>query len=109
MLNGIVFPLIGFELLSPLMAFFILLRQYYFYSKIKIDIGEQLPYRAELGLIPLQYKIMHLHGLSKLVVFIAIVLTLVLSQMLVGYLIGLDFDAIVKAFTHSHGFVFSWY
>lgn len=103
------FSMVGFKLLSPFIAFFILLRQYYFYTKEKIDLEDQLPYRVELGLIPLPYKIVLAHGLIKLLIYSVMVVAVLVMQMALGCFIGLDIDAIVKVFTHSSGFVFSRY
>ncbi|MCW3083049.1 MAG: hypothetical protein JWP12_415 [Bacteroidetes bacterium] len=107
LLMGIVFPWAGFELLCPLVAFFMLIRELYFYNRVNLDMDELLPYRRELGVEPVQYKLFQQPLPVRLFVYAAIVVVLVIVQVLLGYAIGLQPDSIIKAFTQSVGFVFS--
>ncbi len=107
MLMGIIFPWAGFELLCPLIAFFMLIRELYFYNQVKLDMEELLPYRRELGFEPVQYKLFQQPLTARLFVYGAIVVVLVIAQVLLGYAVGLQPDSIIRAFTQSVGFTFS--
>jgi hypothetical protein len=104
---GIIFPFAGFELLSPVVAFFILLREFYFLNKVELDLPELLPYRAELGFIPLPYQILKQPLSKRLLVYGLLMILLLLVEVLLAFGVGQDIDSILKAFTHSVGFIFS--
>ncbi len=104
---GLIYPILGFELLSPVFALFILIREFYFYNKTEFNYDDALPYRKELGLVPIPFKIIQAPVVTRLVVYGAMLFPLIIIQMLFAYGCGQDIDAIVKAFTHSVGFVFS--
>ncbi len=104
---GIIYPWLGFELLSPLIALLFLIREIYFYNKVTIDFSEQLPYRNELGFIPLSYQLFKLPLFKRFVIYIIPAFALLLIQVLIAYGCGQDIDALVKVFTHSQGFIFS--
>ncbi|MBA3971446.1 MAG: hypothetical protein H0X46_04770 [Bacteroidetes bacterium] len=105
--NGIMFPVLGFELLSPLIAFVLLLREFYFFNRMEINLNELLPYRKELGFIPLPFQVMQLPGFTRALVYGALLVPFVALHVLLAYGCGQDIDALIKAFTHSHGFIFS--
>jgi len=104
---GIIFPFAGFELLSPLVALFILLREFYFLNKMELNLPELLPYRAELGFIPFPYLLLKQPMYKRIMVYSALMVLLVITEALVTYGLGQDIDSTVKAFTHSVGFIFS--
>lgn len=104
---GIIYPFLGFELLSPVFALLLLSREFYFYNKTEFNYDDALPYRQELGFIPLPFKIIQAPIVSRLVIYGVLLIPLIILQMLFAYGCGQDIDAIVKAFTHSVGFVFS--
>ncbi len=104
---GIIYPIMGFELLSPIFAVFLLAREFYFYTKIEINYDDALPYREELGFIPLPFRILRAPFVPRLVIYGGLLIILVIVQMLFAYGCGQDIDSIVKAFTHSVGFIFS--
>ncbi len=104
---GIVNPILGFELLSPVFALFILGREFYFYNKTVFNYDDAMPYRHELGFIPIPVKIIQAPFIPRMVIYGGMLIVLVIIQMLFAYGCGQDPDAIIKAFTHSQGFVFS--
>lgn len=104
---GIIFPFLGFELLSPVVAFFVLLREFYFLNKLELDLPELLPYRAELGFIPFPYLLLKQPLYKRILAYSLLMLLMVIMESLVTFGLGQDMDSIVKAFTHSVGFIFS--
>lgn len=104
---GIIYPMFGFELLAPLIAFFMLLREFTFYNRVRLDLSELLPYRAELGFIPLAHQAWRLPLTKRMTLYTALVIMFLASQSLFVYLLGADIDSLVKAYSHSHGFIFS--
>ncbi|MCW3102023.1 MAG: hypothetical protein JWO09_463 [Bacteroidetes bacterium] len=104
---GIVFPFQGFELLCPLVAFFLLLREFYFYNQTAAVPAELLPYREELGFIPLPLQVVQLPLLPRLAVYSALLAIAVALQVALLYSLGQDADSIIKAFRESSGFIFS--
>lgn len=104
---GLMYPFMGFELLSPFFALLILSREFYLYNKTKFNYDDALPYRQELGFIPIPIRIIEAPFVSRFVIYGAILIPVIIVQMLLAYGCGQDMDAIVKAFTHSIGFVFS--
>lgn len=102
---GMVFPWMGFELLSPLVALFLLFRQLYFYNKIETE--ALLPYREELGMVPLTVALFRQPLIVRLFVYGIFVIAFVALQMAACYALGLQPDSIVRAFTESRGFTFS--
>lgn len=105
---GIIYPFMGFELLSPVFALFLLIREFYFYNKTEFNYDDALPYRQELGFVPIPFKIIQAPVFTRIVIYGAMLIPLVVVQMLFAYGCGQDIDSIVKAFTHSVGFVFSY-
>lgn len=105
---GIIYPIYGFELLSPVFALFLLIREFYFYNKTEFNYDDALPYRQELGFVPIPFKIIQAPVFTRIVIYGAMLIPLVVVQMLFAYGCGQDIDSIVKAFTHSVGFVFSY-
>lgn len=104
---GIIYPFMGFELLSPFFALLILSREFYLYNKTKFNYDDALPYRQELGFVPVPFKIIQAPLITRLVIYGGLLIPVIILQMLLAYGCGQDIDAIVKAFTHSVGFVFS--
>lgn len=104
---GIIYPWAGFELLSPLVALFLLIREFYFYNKVDLDFSELLPYREELDLLPLPIKILKTHFVKRIFIYGFLLIPFLFVQVLIAYGFGQDIDSIVKAYTHSVGFVFS--
>lgn len=105
-LMGIVFPFQGFELLCPLVAFFLLIRELYFYSQTAFS-AELLPYREQLGFIPLPLKIIQLPVLQRIIAYTGLLAVALLLQIAVAYAFGQEPGSIIKAFTNSTGFIFS--
>jgi uncharacterized protein DUF6688 len=105
--NGIMFPALGFELLSPLIAFVLLLREFYFYNRMEVDLDELLPYRKELGFVPLPLQIIQQPLSYRLLIYGGLLIPVVILQVLMAFGCGQDIDALIKAYTHSHGFIFS--
>jgi hypothetical protein len=103
---GLLFPLAGFELLAPLIALFLLIREFYFYNKL-VSIPELLPYREELGFVPLPFKILEMPLLPRTCIYTSLLVCALGLQIGFGYAFGQDIDGIVKAFTESTGFIFS--
>ncbi|MCW3071423.1 MAG: hypothetical protein JWO44_1313 [Bacteroidetes bacterium] len=104
---GIIFPFEGFELLCPLVAFFLLIREFYFYNKTESISAELLPYREMLGFIPLPLKIIQLSMPKRIVVYSGLLVIAIALQVAFLYAFGQDADSIVKAFRESSGFIFS--
>lgn len=104
---GIIYPFFGFELLSPIIALLFLLKEFNFYNRIIFDLDELLPYRAQLGFIPLPIKIMQLPALPRIAVYLTGVVMLLFLEIMIASFFGQDYDSIIKAFTHSVGFIFS--
>jgi hypothetical protein len=104
---GVIYPLLGFELVSPLIALLLLIKQFYFYTKVQFDYSEQLPYRNELGFVPVPVKIMESPAFTRFVVFAALVIPMILAQVAFAYGCGQDANALLEAFRDSHGFIFS--
>ena len=105
--NGIMYPVLGFELLSPFISFLLLFREFYFYNKTELDLEELLPYREELGFIPLPLQILKQSIPKRLLIFSLLLIPVIALHILLAYGCGQDLDALVKAFTHSRGFIFS--
>ncbi|MFL5763075.1 MAG: DUF6688 family protein [Bacteroidia bacterium] len=104
---GVFYPMLGFELLSPLIALFLLSKQLYFYTRKKFDYSELLPYRTELGFVPVPVKIMESPASARFVVFTALVVLMIAVQVFFDYGCGHDPTSVIKAYTESHGFIFS--
>ncbi|MBL0329440.1 MAG: hypothetical protein IPP64_08505 [Bacteroidetes bacterium] len=104
---GMMYPFMGFELLSPLFALLILSREFYVYNKKEFDLEDALPYRQEFGMIPIPLKILQTPFLQRIVIYLILLLPFVFLQMLLTFGCGQELDAILKAFTDSVGFVFS--
>lgn len=104
---GIIYPFMGFELLSPFFALLILSREFYLFNKKEFNHDDALPYRQELGFVPIPFKIIQAPFFNRLIIYSALLIPVILIQMVLTYGFGQDIDAIVKAFTHSVGFVFS--
>lgn len=104
---GLIYPTLGFELLSPLVALLLLSREFYFYNKTEFNYDEHLPYRKELGFVPIPLKIMQFSFFTRLLIFGTLMIPMVIIQVAFAYGLGQDIDALIKAFTHSHGFIFS--
>ena len=107
LLNGLMFPALGFELLSPVIVFVLLCREFYFYNRMEFNLNELLPYRQELGFIPIPLKIFQLLIFQRCLVYGVLLVPVIVAQVLLAYGCGQDIDALVKAFTNSHGFTFS--
>ena len=106
---GIMFPWAGFELLSPLLAFFLLFREFYFYNRRVLDMEELLPYHKELGFVPLPHQVFQLPLSQRLVVYTALAVIAIVLQSGLLYAIGQPIDTVIRAYTHSTGFIFSMY
>lgn len=104
---GIIWPFAGFELLSPVMALILLSRELYFYNKVKFELDELLPYRKELGFTPFSYQLLELPFLKRIMLYLALLIPFVGIQISLAFGAGQDLDSLVKAFTHSVGFIFS--
>jgi hypothetical protein len=104
---GIIYPIYGFELLAPVFALFLLIREFYFYNKTEFNYDDDLPYRQEHGFVPISFKIVRAPIYTRVVIYGAMLIPLIIIQMLLAYGCGQDIDAIIKAFTHSRGFIFS--
>lgn len=104
---GLTFPTAGFEILSPVVAFFLLLREFYFFNRLPVETNETIPYRTELGFTPLSYQILNFSFTKKLLVYFILFTVLILLQVILASPFGQDFDSILKAYTHSVGFIFS--
>lgn len=104
---GIIYPIMGFELLSPVFALFLLIREFYFYNKVVFNYDDAMPYRHELGFTPIPVKIIQSPFHTRIAIYGAFLIPLILIQVLLAFGCGQDLDAIIKAFTHSHGFIFS--
>lgn len=104
---GLIYPWAGFELLSPLVALFLLIREFYFYNKVDLDFSELLPYREELDLLPLPIKFLKAPFVKRMFIYGFLLIPFLFVQVLIAYGFGQDIDSIVKAYTHSVGFVFS--
>lgn len=107
LLLGLVYPVFGFELLCPLFAFFLLCRQLYFYNKVTPAPDGLLPYREQLGIVPVQVRIFRQPLGTRLLIYGGLALAAVIAQMAAAYALGQDADSLIKAFTQSTGFVFS--
>ena len=105
-LSGIIFPLFGFELLSPVMALLLLIRAFYFYNKDEVDLNELIPYHEKIGL-PLPYQLFNMSFSKRIIFYLLLLVPLIAAQVFVAYACGQDIDSLVKAFTHSRGFTFS--
>lgn len=104
---GMIYPFMGFELLSPVFALFILSRELYFYNRTAFNYDDAMPYRHELGFTPIPVRVLQAPFIPRMTIYGGLLIVLIISQMLLSYGCGQDLDAIVKAFTHSQGFVFS--
>jgi len=104
---GLIFPFFGFELLAPPVALFLLVREFYFNNELEMILPESLPYREELGLIPLPVKIMRLSFGQRIGIYLLLLLFLLGIEIALSLPLGQQMDSIIKAFTHSVGFVFS--
>jgi hypothetical protein len=105
--NGLAFPFLGFELLSPPMAVILLLREFYFFNRERYELDEALPYRKELGFMPLSHRLLEKTFFQRLPVYAAFLLPFIAAQLVLAYGFGQAPDALIKAFTHSQGFFFS--
>lgn len=104
---GIIYPIMGFELLSPVFALFILSRELYFYNKTVFNYDDAMPYRHELGFTPIPVRILQSPFIPRMTIYGGLLILLITGQMFLSFGCGQDLDAIIKAFTHSQGFVFS--
>jgi len=104
---GIMWSWLGFELLSPIFAFMFLVREFYFLNKSEFNYPELLPNRKELGFIPVPVLVLQQSFIARLFIYFTLTILIIILQVLIGCALGLDIDSLIKAFTHSHGFVFS--
>ena len=104
---GLVYPIMGFELLSPFFAMLLILRKFYFYNKVQIKFDDALPYRSEFGFVPLMFKIYSAPYFYRILIYCGLIIPVIAAQAFIAYGCGQDIDAIIKAFTHSRGFIFS--
>ena len=104
---GLIYPIYGFELLSPVFALFLLIREFLFFNKTEFNYDDALPYRQELGFVAIPVQIIQAQIYTRLVIYGALLIPLISIQILLAFGCGQEIDAIVKAFTHSVGFVFS--
>jgi hypothetical protein len=104
---GLIYPLFGFELLSPVMALLLLSSELYSYNLVQPLPEDLLPYRKELGFVPFPDKVIELPFLKRIPVYLCLSLLIALVAVLLCWIAGQDIDSIIKAFTHSRGFIFS--
>ncbi len=104
---GLVFPIMGFELLSPFFALLLLSRKFYFYNKLQIKFEDALPYKSEFGFVPLMFKIYSAPFFYRILIYCGLLILVIAAQAFIAYGFGQDIDAIIKAFRHSRGFIFS--
>ncbi|CAN5460891.1 hypothetical protein BH10BAC1_BH10BAC1_09560 [soil metagenome] len=104
---GIIYPILGFELLSPVFALLLLSRELYFYNKAVFNYDDAMPYRQELGFTPIPVKIIQAPFIPRMTIYGVLLIILIIFQMFLAFGCGQDIAAIVKAFTHSRGFIFS--
>jgi len=104
---GLVYPIIGFELLSPFFAMLLLLRKFYFYNEVQIKFQDPVPNRSQLGVVPLAFKIYVAPFFYRILIYCCLLIPVIAAQVFIAYGCGQDIDAIIKAFTHSRGFIFS--
>lgn len=104
---GILFPMAGFELLSPVVALFLLTRQLYFYNRVTLNMDELLPYHKELGVIPWPHKVFQLPLYQRMWVYAAFVVLAVIIQAFIATAFGQQLTSIYQAYHESIGFVFS--
>ncbi|MDQ3045981.1 MAG: hypothetical protein M3R27_00410 [Bacteroidota bacterium] len=104
---GFIYPIFGFELLSPVIAFFFLLKEFWFYNKFELNLTELLPYRAELGFIPWTHRVWQLPFSQRVVFYLCLLIPIVILHSLFAYACGQEIDSLIKAYTYSNGFIFS--
>jgi NADH:ubiquinone oxidoreductase subunit 3 (subunit A) len=104
---GILMPVFGFELLSPVIAIFILAEELLLSNKLKPDLENLLPYRYEAGIIPFYYKVFQMPMYFRVLIYFAIMILLVTIQLIFTWAIGQEPDSIIRVFTNSVGFIFS--
>ena len=79
---GIIYPFMGFELLSPFFALLILSREFYLYNSKKFNYDDALPYHNELGFIPIPFKIIQAPIFTRVLIYGAMLIPFVFIQML---------------------------
>lgn len=105
--NGLALPMFGFELLSPLIAFFLLLKEFYFVNRSIKKIPETGLIYLKIGSMKISYEIINKLLYYRIFLYPILLVTLILFEIGIACLLGQDFDAIMKAFTESKGFIFS--
>jgi hypothetical protein len=105
-LMGLMYPLFGFELLSPFMGIFILLKELWLlHTRV---ITEEIPGMDVLDAPVKQQEKVTAAGMSNaLVTSVMIALPLLCVLVVLNFAMGHPLDALIRAYTESKGFIFS--
>jgi len=105
--DGLVFPIFGFEMMSPVIAFFLLLKEFIRITKETVEIKEPITYHEKfMNQNLMQFTTRHI--LNHRALFYPILLMIfIIIQIYISQIFGQKVDSIIRAFTESIGFIFS--
>ncbi|MBI1837478.1 MAG: hypothetical protein HYR91_09465 [Flavobacteriia bacterium] len=98
---GLLFPFCGFELLCPIVAFFLLLKELIKIQKHFFRNTFPSFHSKDIEVYSL------IHKLEELFLFVPFLLLFIFIQIIVLQFFGQDIDSVFKVFSESSGFVFS--
>ena len=107
-LNGIAFPLLGFELLSPFVCIFILLKQLVLlFADPELMQAEENEISSLDMPVKESTRVLRRHTGRNIFNSLAPAILLLILFIGLDALIGFGYDSIFKAYTDSVGFIFS--
>ena len=105
--SGLAFPMFGFELLTPLIAFFLLLKEFYFVNRYISSIPQTGLIYLKIGRAKISYEVINKLLYYRGFLYPVMAVILIIIEIAIACFFGQDFDSIIKAFTESKGFIFS--
>ncbi len=107
LLSGLVFPMFGFELLTPFIAFFLLLKEFYSLQiSLRIRPETGLVYQ-KLGMVTIPHELINNFIYYRIFFYPLLLIGLVVFEIGFMTLFGFAPDSLLKVFTESKGFIFS--
>ncbi len=93
--DGLIFPIFGFEMLAPIVCFFLLSKELYFLnSKQKKEASFQPELKEE-------------NKVQEILIYPLVLIGLLFLEIGVATVMGQDADSLIKVYTLSKGFIFS--
>jgi hypothetical protein len=106
-LLGMIFPLFGFELLSPFMAMLLLIKELVALNNYYPVQDHHLPLRHEVGFASISYSLFSQSVLHRLAAYLPLGLLVLAACGGAAWVAGSEPDALIRSFTNSTGFILS--